>query len=106
MNEMNDLIRQYRECLERVRVKTHACDTTGLMEQMALLLSIACAIYRESVRARNDALVLGARSMLQNTTAIMLNLGEILSNKQADLPSAAAGILSAFEIVNPMRRVN
>ena len=106
MNEMNDLIRQYRDCLARVREKTHDYDTVGLMEQMALLLSIACAIYRESVMARNDALIAGARSMMQNTTAIMLNLGEILSNKQADLPSAAAGILSAFEIVNPMRRLN
>ena len=106
MHEMNDLIRQYRDCLERVREKTKVCDTTGLMEQMTLLLSIACAIYRESVMARNDALIAGARSMMQNTTAIMLNLGEILSNKQADLPSAAARILSAFEIVNPMRRVN
>lgn len=105
MNEMNDLIRQYRDCLESVREKTHVSDMAGLMEQMTLLLSIACAIYRQSVMARNDALVLGARSMLQNTTAIMLHLGEILSNKQADLPSAAAGILSAFEIVNPVRRV-
>lgn len=106
MNEMNDLIRQYRDCLEKVREKTHVCDTTGLMEQMTLLLSIACAIYRESVMARNDALIAGTRSMMQNTTAIMLNLGEFLSQKQVDLPSAAAGILSAFENVNPMRRVN
>lgn len=106
MHEMNDLIRQYRECLVQVRNKTNECDTTGLMEQMTLLLSIACAIYRESVMARNEALVVGARSMLQNTTAILLNLGEIVSNKQVDLPAAAAGILSAFEIVNPVRRFN
>ena len=106
MNEMNDLIRQYRDCLEQVREQAKLCDSVSLMEQMTLLLSIACAIYRESVMARNEGLIAGARSMMQNTTAIMLNLGEILSHQQLDLPTAAAGILSAFEVVNPARRYN
>ena len=76
------------------------------MEQLALLLSIACAIYRKSLLAQNETLIAGARSMLQNTAVIMLNLDEILSNKQPELPSAVAGISSAFERVNPAQRYN
>ncbi|NMC31071.1 MAG: hypothetical protein GYA36_01255 [Veillonellaceae bacterium] len=106
MHEMNELIRQYQDCLARVREQAARCDSASLREQMTLLLSIACAIYRESVLARNEALIAGARSMMQNTTAIMLNMGEMLSNQQLDLPTAAAGILSAFEVVNPARRYN
>lgn len=103
---MYDLIRQYRDCLERVRAQAKLCDSVSLMEQLTLLLSLACAIYRESVVARNETLIFSAHSMLQNTTAIMLNLGEILSHQQADLPTTAAGILSAFEIVHPAQRYN
>ena len=93
MNEMADLICQYRDCLARVREQAKLCDSVLLMEQLTLLLSLACAIYRESVVAWNE-------------TSIMLNLGEILSHQQVDLPTAAAGILSALEVVNPVRRYN
>ena len=106
MGAMRDLVAEYQDCLNHITDERNLIDCIGTMNHLTDLLRIAQGIYCEAIVEKDLQRISSASSMLQNTSAIIVSMGEIMSRKEFDMAMVGAEIAPILGVMKSSRVCN
>ncbi|HWR30371.1 MAG TPA: hypothetical protein VN631_11105 [Negativicutes bacterium] len=106
MKAMRDLVMEYQDCLNHIADERNLTDCIGTMNHLTNLLRIAQGIYCEAIVEKDSQRISSASSMLENTSAIIVSMGEIMSQKQFDMAMVGAEIAPILSSLKSSRNCN
>jgi len=106
MKALRDLVVEYQDCLNHIADERNLTDCIGTMKHLTNLLRIAQGIYCEAIVEKDPQRISSASSMLENTSAIIVSMGEIMSQKQFDMAMVSAEIAPILSSLKSSRNCN
>jgi len=106
MGAMRDLVAEYQDCLNYILDEKTLLDCIEMMNRLTDLLRIAQGIYCEAIVGKDPQRISSASSMLQNTSAIIVSMGEIMSRKEFDMEMVGVEIAPILGVMRSARMCN